>query len=414
MHSHKHRPLSRTAALTLLAGLALVGNAFGADALRLLSRSANDQIPTTLRAPAPGKLATTHLDRAPVAVSWALDAEQALDARPQAFTSESREYWIDASEAEMHAGLPLALSAPGAVIRISRHGGKTSSAITASDLQLSAAGRRLDNASALRGLASAEELRAAGMDAPQGSIALRLADTVPVGILRLALPTAQGSYLVHVHEPASTLVLSLGAERDSTVGAGPLRIRASFAGATLQRIGGLISAPDGASQDLSFARQADGSYLASVTPDIAHAGDPGLWEAHAFAVAGGELAVPRDARTAFAVNVPVARFDGSAIRADAAGTRELALRIGVETVVASRYQVSAVLYGTAADGKLHPAAVAQSAAWLEPGKGSLDLRYDAASLATALGSPWELRDLRLFNQADMGLLERRERALVLP
>jgi hypothetical protein len=413
MHSHKQCQLSRTAAIALLGSLVLAGNALGAEAMRLLARSANDQVPAALRAPASGKLATAHLDRVPVAVSWALDAAQALDARPQPFTSESREYWIDASEAEMQAGLPLTLSAPGAVIRISPHGA-TRSAIAASDVQLSVAGRRLDNAGALRGLASEDELRAAGMDAPQGSVALRLADTVPTGIVRLALPTAQGRYLVHVHEPASTLVLKLGAERDSVVGTEPLRIRASLAGATLQRIGGMISAPDGASQDLSFARQADGSYLASVTPDVAHAGDPGLWEVHAFAVSDGKLAVPRDARTAFAVSVPVARFDGTATRNDNAGRRELALRIGVEATVASRYQVSAVLYGTGADGKLHPAAVAQSAAWLERGKGSLDLRYDAASLATALGSPWELRDLRLLNQADMGVIERRERALVLP
>ena len=189
MHSHKQRQFSRAAAFVLLGNLALAGNSFGADALRLLARSANDQVPTALRAPVPGKLATSHLDRTSVAVSWALDATQALDARPQAFTSESREYWVDASEAEMQAGLPLVLSAPGAVIRISPHG-KTRQAITASDVQLSVAGRRLDNATALRGLASEDELRAAGMDAPQGSIALRLADTVPAGTLRLALPAA--------------------------------------------------------------------------------------------------------------------------------------------------------------------------------------------------------------------------------
>jgi hypothetical protein len=412
MHSHKQRQHARAAAFVLL-GVVLAGNAMGADAMRLLARTSNDQVPTALGAPAIGKLATSHLDRAPVAVSWALDAANSLEGRPQAFTSESREYWIDASEAEMQAGLPLALSAPGAVIRISPHG-KTRSAITASDIQLSVAGRRLDNASVLHGLASEDELRAAGMDAPQGSIALRLADAVPTGTVRLALPTAQGSYLVHVHEPASTLVLKLGAERDSVVGAEPLRIRASLAGATMQRIGGMISAPDGASQDVAFARQADGSYLASVVPDIAHAGDPGLWEVHAFAVSSGKLAVPRDARTAFAVNVPAARFDGTVMRSDDAGKRELALRIGVETAMASRYQASAVLYGTGADGHLYPAAIAQSAAWLERGKASLDLRYDASSLANALGSPWELRDLRLINQADMGVLERRERALVLP
>jgi len=411
---HTHRQSSLAVAFAVLGGIALAGNAFGTDTLRLLARSTGDQIPSALRTPTAGKLATAQLDRTTVTTSWALDATQALDARPQPYASESREYWIDANEADLQRGVPLALSAPGAVIRISPHAGGSTASIAASDVQLSVAGHRLDNASAIRSLASEDELRAAGMDAPQGSVVLRLADVVPTGKLQLALPTARGNYLVHVYEPASALVFTLGAERDSVVGGEPLRIHASITGATLERIGGLISAPDGASQDLTFARQPDGGYLANVTPDVAHAGDPGLWEVHAFALAGGQLAIPRDARTAFAVSVPVARLDGTVTRADTSGKRELALRIGVETALASRYQASAVLYGTGADGQLHPAAIAQSAAWLERGMGSLDLRYDAASLATALSSPWELRDLRLVNQADMGVLERRERALVLP
>ena len=411
---HQHRQSSLAVALAVLGGITFAGNALGADTLRLLARSAGDQIPSALRTPAHGQLATAQLDRTTVTTSWALDATQALDARPQPYASESREYWIDASETDLQRGLPLALSAPGAVIRISPHGGKSTAAIATADVQLGVAGRRLDNATAIRSLASEDELRAAGMDAPQGSVALRLTDAVPAGQLQLTLPTARGNYLVHVYEPASAVLLTLGAERDSILGSEPLRIRASLAGATLERIGGLISAPDGASQDIAFARQSDGSYLANVTPDIAHAAGPGLWEVHAFALAGGKLAIPRDGRTAFAVSIPVARLDGTVTRNAAVGKRELSLRIGVDTAMASRYQASAVLYGTGADGQLHPAAIAQSAAWLERGKGSLELRYDAASLATALGSPWELRDLRLVNQADMGVLERRERALVLP
>ena len=107
------------------------------------------------------------------------------------------------------------------------------------------------------------------------------------------------------------------------------------------------------------------------------------------------------------------RFDGDVARIDAKGST-VAVRIGVETVMASRYMVSGALYGTGADGRLHPAAIAQTAAWLGNGRGTLDLRYDASSVDGALHAPWELRDLRLVNQADLGLLERRERALALP
>jgi hypothetical protein len=58
-----------------------------------------------------------------------------------------------------------------------------------------------------------------------------------------------------------------------------------------------------------------------------------------------------------------------------------------------------------------PAAVAHSAAWLDRGTATLDLQFDSAALLpSGLDAPYELRDLRLINQADMSLIERRERA----
>ncbi|MEO5558342.1 MAG: DUF4785 domain-containing protein [Dokdonella sp.] len=386
----------------------------GAGKLSLLAAAPQDQIAARLRAPAPGKLAVDRLDHAPASVSWALDLTQALDARPQPFVRESREFWIDASEAELQAGVKLALSAPGAVIRISPHADRTSATIDARDIVLRAGGRSYTSAEATRGIVDEAALSAAGMDAPQGSIAMRLADTIGAGNVELSVPTAHGSYLVHVFEPASAVVLKLGADRDSVNAGEPIRIRASLNGG-IGRISGLISAPDGASQNLDFARQGDGSYIASVMPNLAHAGDQGLWEVHTFALASGKTAIQRDAKTAFAVGVPVARFDGSAERdASKTGAAGIALNVGVESIAPSRYQVSAVLYGSASDGSLKPAAIAQSATWLASGHGSIALRYDADSLAkSGLRAPYELRDLRLVNQADMSLLERRERALIL-
>lgn len=402
----QHRSLSLAALVTFAAG-AFPAGAEAGESLHLLARAPYDLVATQLVG-RKARLDTSNLDRAPVALSWPLDAAQALDAAPRAHVAESREYWIDASEADLQRGIRLALSAPGALVRLSPHGGDTRAAIAASDVQLRIEGRRLDNATAIRSAADVDALRAAGMDAPQGSLVLRLADVVGAGSLDLAVPTARGSYLVHVFEPDSALVLAIAADRDSIAGGDSLRIRANLEGAALDRLGGLVSAPDGTSQAVDFVRQKDGSYLAGVTPDVAHAGGPGLWEVHAFGVASGPLAIPRDAKTAFAVSLPVARLDGSVTRVDASG---IALSVGIEVAVASRYGVSGVLYGTGADGALHPAALAQSAAWLDAGHGRLELRYDTTAIA--LGAPWELRDLRLVNQADMSVQERRERALAL-
>ncbi|WP_300621049.1 DUF4785 domain-containing protein [Dokdonella sp.] len=397
--------------LPLAASLCLCGFAtslLAADAA-LLARAPQDLVAARLVTPSKNLPDTAALDRTPVSLSWPLDAAQALDARPQVHVAESREYWIDASETELRNGIRLPLSAPGAVVRLSPHGGRADAAIAASDVQLSLAGKRV--ADAIRSAAGEDELRAAGMDAPSGSVAMRLADRI-TGEAKLAVPTARGAYLVHVYEPASPVVLGLAADRDGVAGGDGLRFRATIRGATLDRVSGLVSAPDGASQAAEFVRQADGSYVADVRPDLAHAGGPGLWEIHAFGTAGGTAAIPRDAKTAFAVSLPVARLDGNVERIALKGKDAgIVLSIGVETSIASRYGLSGVLYGTGKDGGLHPVAVAQSAAWLGAGRGRIELGYDAASLS--LGAPWEVRDLRLVNQADFSLQERRERALSL-
>jgi hypothetical protein len=384
------------------------------DALRLLPANAHDQVAAPLRAPAAGQLATADLDRTPVAVSWGLDPDAVLDARPQAFVHESREYWLDASEAELQRGVSLALSAPGAVIRLSPHAGNTGARIERRDIVLRAPGPHLQADALLQALADEDALREAGMDVPAGSVALRLAESYTGNRIELAVPTARGAWLLHVYEPNSKVILHLGTERDSVAAGATLRVHAGFpAGTAASAVSGLVSAPDGHSQPLQFTRDADGRYSAQFVPDAAHAGARGLWEVHAYAQATYP-AVPRDARSAFSVALPVARLDGRVERM-ANRSKPLALRFGVETVAASRYQLSAVLYGRAADGSQRPAATAQSAAWLEAGQGFIDIEFDAASLsAGGLASPWELRDLRLANQADLGLLERRERALVVP
>ena len=91
--------------------------------------------------------------------------------------------------------------------------------------------------------------------------------------------------------------------------------------------------------------------------------------------------------------------------------RGLTLSMGIQAAMASRYQLAGTLYGTRSDGSLVPAAVAHSAAWLGVGTASITLNFDGSSMTESqLKAPYELRDLRLINQADMSLIERRERA----
>lgn len=388
-------------------------SAMAAPPGHLITARSTDLVPERLQTTTLAKSASADLDHQALAMSWAIDPAQALAARPTPFVQMSREYWVDASADQLQQGLALSTSANGALIRLSPHAGNTS-VIDASTLSFRANGKLYTANDAVHSAADQDALRAAGMDVPTGSVVVKLADTLGSGRIEMIAPTAAGSYLVHVFEPASEVIMSLQAERDTVIAGESVRIVTAIKGATLDRVDGLLSAPDGFNQDVSFSRQRDGSYAADVRPDADHAGGFGLWEVHAFGNASNrQISVPRDARSAFAVSVASARLTGAITRsAGIAKDRGLSLSVGVEAVMASRYQLAGTLYGTRSDGSLVPAAVAHSAAWLEAGTAAISLSFDGPSLAESrLTAPYELRDLRLINQADMSLIERRERAV---
>ena len=59
-------------------------------------------------------------------------------------------------------------------------------------------------------------------------------------------------------------------------------------------------------------------------------------------------------------------------------------------------------------------AVAHSAAYLAAGHGALELAFDRELVAASgLRAPFEVRDLRLIDQGNMGLLHRQARGLVI-
>lgn len=400
--------------LSALAASLLLACALPAQAaeLRLAAPAAGDQVVKRLVA-ADFSRATATLDRAPISLSWALDPEQALDARPAPFVQHSREYWLNAEEAQLRRGVTLPTTAAAALIRISPHS-NNSTKIGVDDLVVRSGARQFDGRAATQNVADTQALRAAGMEVSEGTVVLKLAAEVGQGRIELAAPAARGNYLIHVFEPSSAKVLHLNAAQDTVVGGDAVQIVASLDGARASSAKGVLTAPDGHAQNFDLVLQRDGSWRADVTPDAAHAVGAGLWEVHTF-VSGGEREQPllRDAKTAIAVAVPTARLSGAV---DHERSRDGAVRlsVGVQAASASRYQLAGVLYGTAADGSRKPAAYAQSAAWVEAGNSTLALQFDADALKTAgLAAPYELRDLRLSNQADLSTLERRERALEL-
>ena len=389
--------------------LTLLSLTSGAAAGQLLPAGSQDLVPQRLSATQPK--AVRALPSEELHYAWALEADASLSTTAP-HTAESREFWADHDSADWQSGIRIHTTQPGALVRISPIGTQRS-ALQPSELIVERDGRRYGNASALSSVASASDLADGAAPFPEGTTAFRLNASLGAGAFTLQAPMADGRYLIHVFEPDSNAVLKLQSGRDAQLAGDALTIRAQFeeSGRTTQldRLVGVLTAPDGRSVDLAFDRQRDGSYLASVpAPTAADVGGPVPWEVHAFGAKGEVL---RDAKTAVGITNPVARLSGSVehlpVRAHG---NNVVLRFGVEAASAGRYQLTGTLWGTNATGQLVPVATAQSAKMLN-GNDGIELQFlDAVIGPAAVRAPYELRDLRLQNQADMGLLERRELA----
>ncbi|HSD17195.1 MAG TPA: DUF4785 domain-containing protein [Thermomonas sp.] len=383
----------RVAALAAFTTLFAAGIANAAQPL--LPAGASDQVPQRLAVlPAPGGA----IERKPVAFSWALDPDAALaDSAP--FLAESREYWMTVEDTELRRGVPLRTTAPGALIRISPATG--SAGLRAGDFSVSAGARKVGIAQA----ADAEALRKAGMDASAGTQVIRLGDGSGAGRQLLRAANARGRYVVHVFEPTSDRVLFARADRNHALAGNRMRVAIGATDAG-RRAGvasqALLVAPDGSSQPVTVSDAAGGGQEAVFTVPASAGTAQGLWELQVFGEVGD---VPRDARTAFAVAQPTARFAGL-FGVDAANLR---VSLPVEAASPGRYEAHGTLYATAKDGSLRPVSQAHAAAWMDAGDGMLVLQFARTHLPAGYGAPFEVRHLELNDQGRMAPIEARER-----
>lgn len=405
--------MNNTLRTLLAASIALACSSAFAAELRLLAPVDGDQVPTKLTASKAKP--DSSLDRAPASFSWSLDtAEKLVAAAP--FTAESTEYWTETDAATLAKGLALSTTVPDAVVRISpMQAGGAAKALRSEAIVIRQGGKAL-GARSIATVDVAQEFDAVGMPMPAQSLSFRLANVAP-GAFELAVAGGEGRYLVHVFEPASSEKLQLAANRSSTVAGDRVVVSGRYVGALGKRLGrvaGVATSPDGVAVPLDATVGKDDTFSFAFDAS-ASSGAKGLWEIHAFATTD-DGTVQRDAKTAIALASASARFDGR-VRVEASDKRggvvgAPGVTVGVEVGSASRYDVSGVLYGTDAKGALVPAAVAHSAAWLEPGSRQLSLGFDEKTLRLAgLGRPFEVRDLTLTNQGELAIVEKRARGV---
>ena len=378
------------AALTSSLTLALAAQAASATQ-PMRAPVAGDQVPARLVAmPAP----SATIERAPVSFAWKLDPNAALSA-PQPHVAQSREYWQTVDASALRQGVSVKTSAPGALIRVSPARGAR--ALDQNALRINGA----SGAARIERLASAKQLADAGMDVQDGTVIAKLAPEAGAGAYMLRATQAEGRYLVHVFEPQSSDVLNAAADRQHALAGDTVRVNVGFdrAGKRAQaQADALLVAPDGRSWPVAVGK--DGAARVKLPANAGNA--QGLWEVQVFASADG---IQRDARTAFAVAAPTARFKGQF--AFNAATMRMALPVQAGSV--GRYEARGTLYATASDGQMRPVSQAHSAAWMNRGNGMLVLQFDRSHLPAGYGAPFEVRDLSLNDQSRMAPLESRAR-----
>lgn len=374
-----------------------------------LQRSAGDLVPQVLSAAKSADVGT--LESQPLHFAWALDAEAKLTpAEP--YQAESREFWTQLNANQAKSGWGFSPTADGALVRISLQGASKAGSLTSDDLQLRVDGEQRDAADLIQHQAGDVELKAAGAQFSEGTLVFQLADGLVGRRIEVALPKSRGGALLHVLEPKSSLSMQLAADRVQAAAGSEIRLYAGFLDAgkarAVDRIAGLITAPDGRSFDLEFSIDKSGRASARFELPADAGGGLEPWEIHAFgATAKGR--VLRDARTAVMVGVPSARFGGSIEVEQDKDTLRFVLP--VEAAAAGRFELRGTLYGTDAAGQLRPMAIAHAADLLPAGQGHLELRFPAEVRNPKLGAPYALRELSLSDQTRLSLSEQRQEAL---
>jgi hypothetical protein len=400
--------------ISIVCGALLMGASMVAhgDEIRLTLASADkaDLVPSTLSMTKVAGI-DRNLNRELVQFSWAIEEGVEVEFGAKAFLAESREFWITTEATQLQSGFDIVTTSPGAVIRLSPVAG-AKSAVSLDGLQVRIGNRSFSASQAIQDLATPAQLKHAGMPFPEGTAAFRLSREIGAGAMTLVLPKAASAALVHVFEPDSSHLMRLSASRDIVSAGDEFSISGEFRAEGVAKaprlVQGIVTAPNGETWPMDFEVDAKGGFSGRLKLDALAGQGEGLWEAHVFAAAASKHGdVLRDGRTAFAVSLPTARLSGDALQSRR-GDGSLNLDVGVEAAVGARYELRGVVTATARDGSLVPLAVTQAAVWLEPGKHSIELSVDAATLKRAdAGAPYQIRDLSLLRQGDMDLQERR-------
>lgn len=336
-----------------------------------------------------------------------------------ASTNESTEYWQTVTGAQLNKGLNISTSAPGALVRISQKGNKSSASyqkvtgVNPLDLNITANGKKFANGTAMSMKASPQAMRDAGSPFPDGTAAFKFKDSLGAGNFTLQNQKAvnpSNEYVLHVFDKASTQRLSVTRDQASYKAGDTLALHGdltdNYKGMNIADVSGFVRTPSGKTLPLIMKKGVNGQFRAAL-PLKGQAEFGALYEAYIDASSfKNGIETKRRVKTAFAVTNPTASMKA------VSGTLEFGLPVNVLAKDAGRYEVRGVLYGTNDAGAMIPFMASSSAQWLNRGNRNMTLKFDPSILSSSgMNAPFEVRHLQLFDQSRMGNLQVMDKAI---
>ncbi|MFB2732453.1 DUF4785 domain-containing protein [Shewanella mangrovisoli] len=344
--------------------------------------------------------------------------------------SQSDEYWLNVTGAELNAGVQLNLSQAGSLVRIAPRGDVSTGALMHADavaperVQIQRIGHTPQGKNAspqateslVKSLVSADALASAGL--ADDSSALQMSEKATAGEYRLQVSqplVAKANYLVNVKEKGSPYQLSIKAPSAIAADAQTVGVKLNLSQSDNQFAPqAKLKQADGTEQALAMVKQGD-EWQALVPADLPLASsNAGLSEIEVTVqtLVDGRP-VQRTVKTAFKSYVNSASIKPEVLTVWDKGVPNQ-VNFELNVAEAGRFGLSGVLTGTNTEGQKVAIMRTQAATWLTPESPKLKLMFDPTLIqASGLQPPFELNELELQDQGQMARLSFQANALVL-
>tara|TARA_R110001592_G_scaffold104272_3_gene293449 strand:+ start:4058 stop:5260 length:1203 start_codon:yes stop_codon:yes gene_type:complete len=360
------------------------------------------------------------IEKEAVHFSQRISSNKPISFKAKGYTSVSDEYWFEATGKQLKVGVDLAISSPGALVRLSGKQTKDkystqTKAIDPNSVQLFKNNKKLSAPFSQK--VSQQEFATANIF--PNSSAMKLNSKLGKGAFTLKVNEYLDDnqrYIVNVKEKNAEHKLHLSLAKQSYMQGQTInftsQLKTTSTNKALLTQGkpiAYIKMPSGKKSPLNFTKKGN-QFQFTVPTSLTPAKRGQLFELYVETEnTTNGLKVKRNAKVAFAVAQPTARIETVGDFGKKMVENQITANfVDIHLQVASegRYEVSAMIYGSTSKKLSLPFMLSRSAYYLTPGEHTVKLKLDTNIIKNSgLKAPYTVKNVRLMDQSRMALLQ---------